>query len=292
MSGRRRKQAQPPPEEPPPPPIEPIDTNVDFAQRALWLVKVPNFLHEAWMNSPGDKPIGKINMERNGDSPIPNVSIELDDRPEFADIPKQFNFRSKTGQPPTHVFSRRADGKLSIDGMVILNADAAPTFTDKYRFVRRNRVQAIVQQRALRTIREVEVDTNGHVRKTAAQAPRVKVLSESLPHKRPHSPPHRGKVQKLKRDRLPKEDVQDLIFHAFEQQSHWSLKGLLQKTDQPQAYLKEILSELCVYHKRGDHKAMYELKEMYRTETGPEEGGEGSGMDVEATTTTTTTESG
>ncbi|KAK9947000.1 hypothetical protein M0R45_012437 [Rubus argutus] len=39
---------------------------------------------------------------------------------------------------------------------------------------------------------------------------------------------------------------------------------LVQETDQPAQFLKEILNELCVYNKRGTNQGTYELKPEYK----------------------------
>jgi transcription initiation factor TFIIF subunit beta len=67
----------------------------------------------------------------------------------------------------------------------------------------------------------------------------------------------------LRRDRLPKEEVMELLFKVFETKNHWSLKELVEVTQQPVVYLKEILSELCIYNQRGPYKSLYQLKQEY-----------------------------
>jgi transcription initiation factor TFIIF subunit beta len=68
----------------------------------------------------------------------------------------------------------------------------------------------------------------------------------------------------LKRERLPKEDVMNILFAAFEKYSYWNLKGLVQHSDQPVSYLKEILNEICIFNQRGPYKNMYQLKPEYK----------------------------
>jgi len=67
-----------------------------------------------------------------------------------------------------------------------------------------------------------------------------------------------------RRERLQKDELIDLIFHAFEKQNFYNLKELTQFTNQPQGYLKETLIELCIYHKHGPNKTKYELKPEYK----------------------------
>ncbi|CAK9178468.1 unnamed protein product [Ilex paraguariensis] len=59
------------------------------------------------------------------------------------------------------------------------------------------------------------------------------------------------KVSDIKRTRRDCEKLEDIIFKLFERQPNWTLKQLVQETDQPVQFLKEILNELCVYTKMG-----------------------------------------
>lgn len=67
-----------------------------------------------------------------------------------------------------------------------------------------------------------------------------------------------------KRERLPKEDVMASLFSAFERNSYWRLQGLVDLTNQPVPYLKEILNELCNFNTRGPFKSTYQLKPEYK----------------------------
>ena len=60
-------------------------------------------------------------------------------------------------------------------------------------------------------------------------------------------------------ERLPKERVVTLLFACFGEKPHWSLRELIERTDQPAAYLKEILAEIAFYHERGPAHGLYEL---------------------------------
>jgi transcription initiation factor TFIIF subunit beta len=60
--------------------------------------------------------------------------------------------------------------------------------------------------------------------------------------------------------RMPRNQLLDLLFGAFRDQQFWRLQDLRQKTQQPEAYLKEVLSEIATLHRSGDHSSMWELK--------------------------------
>lgn len=68
----------------------------------------------------------------------------------------------------------------------------------------------------------------------------------------------------MKRTRRDRGELEGIMFNLFEGQPNWTLKQLVQKTDQPAQFLKEILNELCVYNKRGSNQGTYELKPEYK----------------------------
>ncbi|KAK2366410.1 Transcription initiation factor IIF, beta subunit [Trifolium repens] len=66
-----------------------------------------------------------------------------------------------------------------------------------------------------------------------------------------------GEEQKLR-------EQEEIIFKLFERQPNWSLRNLIQETDQPEQFLKDILKDLCVYNNKGTNQGTYELKPEYR----------------------------
>jgi len=66
--------------------------------------------------------------------------------------------------------------------------------------------------------------------------------------------------------RMPRNQLLDALFVLFREQSKWSLRPLREKTQQPEAYLKEILSEIAYLHKHGEFNGLWELKEVFKNE--------------------------
>lgn len=67
-----------------------------------------------------------------------------------------------------------------------------------------------------------------------------------------------------KKARDDKDAVQDMLFRAFEKHQYYNIKDLVRITNQPIAYLKEVLKEVCDYNMKNPHKNMWELKKEYR----------------------------
>lgn len=86
------------------------------------------------------------------------------------------------------------------------------------------------------------------------------VCNEQHEKKKP-APVKQTEVKRTRRDRG---ELEAIMFKLFEGQPNWTLKQLVQETDQPAQFLKEILNELCVYNKRGSNQGTYELKPEYK----------------------------
>ncbi|KAF9033573.1 transcription initiation factor IIF, beta subunit [Panaeolus papilionaceus] len=64
--------------------------------------------------------------------------------------------------------------------------------------------------------------------------------------------------------RMPRNALLDELFRLFTEGPRWSIKYLREKTQQPEVYLKEVLSEVAFLHKSGEHNGLWELKEVFR----------------------------
>lgn len=64
--------------------------------------------------------------------------------------------------------------------------------------------------------------------------------------------------------RMPKKDLLDLLFRLFEEYEYWSMKGLKERTRQPESYLKESLESIANLIKKGPYTSKYNLKPEYR----------------------------
>ncbi|KAL9323852.1 hypothetical protein ACSQ67_008709 [Phaseolus vulgaris] len=73
-----------------------------------------------------------------------------------------------------------------------------------------------------------------------------------------------AKATDTKRTRRDRGEMEEIVFKLFERQPNWSLRNLIQETDQPEQFLKDILKDLCVYNNKGTNQGTYELKPEYR----------------------------
>jgi transcription initiation factor TFIIF subunit beta len=73
------------------------------------------------------------------------------------------------------------------------------------------------------------------------------------------------KEYREKRVRKPEEEVREMLFNIFSKNPRYQIKGLVELTDQPENYLKEILNQICIKHTKGEFNGYYELKPFYQS---------------------------
>ena len=65
---------------------------------------------------------------------------------------------------------------------------------------------------------------------------------------------------------MPRDQLLDELFKAFQERERWSIKALRERTQQPEAYLKEVLSEIAFLHRSGEFNGSWELMANYKGE--------------------------
>lgn len=88
---------------------------------------------------------------------------------------------------------------------------------------------------------------------------------------------------------MPRNELLDALFQCFSEFEYWSLKGLREKLNQPEAYLKETLESIAILQKTGAFALKWHLKPEYKTrdrelikkEVNEEMGTDGEGGDYD-----------
>ena len=181
------------------------------------------------------------------------VAVHLSENGPCGDMPKNYTMNYSRCDQKMHLFCEDIAGRaMMIEGRVDKEFYMKPVLNEEYRKVMHQRNEEA--SRPKRSIQVVDSVEGGH---------RLEVLKhirefDLLKAKKARTTPDE------KRERLPRQEVMDMLFRAFERMPHWNFKGLLEQTQQPTVYLKEILAEIAVYNKRGPYKNLYELKPEYK----------------------------
>lgn len=243
------------------------DLDLTCASRGVWLVKVPKYISECWKKaSPGDE-VGKVVISKQKGSS--EVKFSVNDRLAAADammsdepatIPTDHIFTmtgianqtmcvlSTESQPgsSSNQHSTISEYKVAVEGKVIQRAECRPIENAGYMALKRSRLEAGNRPR------------NEVVQLSKPVSIKPKAIHESeLEY-------NQRKKEEGKKTRLEKEQVQDLLFAAFEKHQYYNVKDLVRITNQPITFLKEVLKEICNYNMKAPHKNMWELKEEYR----------------------------
>lgn len=55
-----------------------------------------------------------------------------------------------------------------------------------------------------------------------------------------------------------------MLFSLYREQPRWTAKDLRAQTEQPEAYLKEVLADVADLHRSGEFNGAHELKAIFK----------------------------
>jgi hypothetical protein len=217
----------------------------------VWLVRVPQWLAELWASKGADVELGKVEIKvlENDEK---EARIFLNDKVELPCKSFKLKKAHVTNPKPMKIFSEDLIGNVAVEGVVKYKFDLEPE--EKANFKR-----SIVRHAA-------ELD----VRNPKNKLPRIELINtvrqkdskhlvNQLTGKRKRD--DRGVPEK--RERIDKDALLSMILDLFKDKEHLTFKEINERCQQPDKYLKEVLSGYCKYNKKGPNKGMYELKEEY-----------------------------
>ncbi|KAL3505344.1 hypothetical protein ACH5RR_035185 [Cinchona calisaya] len=232
------------------------------AERSVWLMKCPLVVSKSWQaqaaasdSHPVSKVVVSLDPLRPDDSPQFTMEMAGND---IGNMPKSYSLNMFKDFVPMSIFSETNQGRVAMEGRVEHKFDMKPhnKNMEEYRKMCRERTnKSMVKHRQLKVI---DNDRGVHMRPMPGM---VGLIASNSKDKKKAAPVKGPDVKRTRRDRG---ELEDIMFKLFERQPNWALKQLVQETDQPAQFLKEILNELCVYNKRGTNQGTYELKPEYK----------------------------
>ncbi|CED84502.1 Transcription initiation factor IIF, small subunit (RAP30) [Phaffia rhodozyma] len=249
--------------------------------RKIWLVKVPKFLQERWAQvqeaglhlatmrvydvQPGETQ-PKISLllppEPGYDTSKLVTEYELSLTPATTDDgdPKRLGFIFKETPKDDH---RRVYPKIysKIHHEASLRPRSGPAYSA---MMRDRQARADKPKRTLKLLDEekegagkMAMMASGFVQGGAATgADRTKGKFGGF------QPPSKKSLDKA--TRLPRNELLDLLFSHFDKHEYWRLKGLREKTAQPEIYLKEVMMDIAVAVKSGPYTGYWTLMDVYK----------------------------
>lgn len=140
---------------------------------------------------------------------------------------------------------------------------SASTLTPEYREVlRKRRLEASKPKHSVKVLNESDI---GHANMLSSGVGRgfQKGTRASLIAGTGAAAQRNAKAQTEKFARMPRNELLDLLFELFDEYPYWSIKGLRGKVQQPEVYLREVLSSVADLHKRGPYNGNWSLKPMF-----------------------------
>ncbi|KAH9246925.1 hypothetical protein BASA81_015503 [Batrachochytrium salamandrivorans] len=113
-----------------------LDFSLDQQDNAVWLVKVPNFLAQKWMQigfTHAGHDLGQVRIDKaSTQGNNPKVTLHIPDEPWSMDLPKNYNLKFTNLAPKNeYVFTETSQGRaVSIAGIVQHEAIVSPMVDD------------------------------------------------------------------------------------------------------------------------------------------------------------------
>ncbi|XP_047975214.1 transcription initiation factor IIF subunit beta-like [Salvia hispanica] len=244
-----------------------INVETSKADRSVWLMKCPPIVSKAWQSSaasasvdspPVAKVVVSLDLLQPDDSSALQFTMEMAGS-EVVNMPKSYSLNMSKDFVPMGVFSESStQGRSAMEGKVEHKFDMKPHHAniEEYRKMCRERTnKSMVKNRQIQVINN---DRGVHMRPMPGM---MGLITSTSKDKKKPAPVKGNDMKRTRRDRG---ELEDIMFKLFENQPNWTLKQLVQETDQPAQFLKEILNELCIYNKRGTNQGTYELKPEYK----------------------------
>ncbi|KAI5353782.1 hypothetical protein L3X38_006676 [Prunus dulcis] len=234
------------------------------AESPVWLMKCPVVVAKSWnSHNPSDPhPLSKVVLSldplRADDPSSLEFKMEMAGSSGPANLPKSYSLNMFKDFVPMCVFSETNQGKVSMEGKVEHKFDMKPHGSNIEEYGKLCRERTNKSMIKNRQIQVIDNDRGIHMRPMPGM---IGLISSTSKDKKKTQPVKQSDMKRTRRDRG---ELEDIVFKLFEKQPNWTLKQLVQETDQPAQFLKEILNELCVYNKRGTNQGTYELKPEYK----------------------------
>ncbi|KAF8972344.1 transcription initiation factor IIF, beta subunit [Flammula alnicola] len=275
---------------------------LDQGNGRVWLVKIPKFLmercHARVYNPPPDKPNEKARIvlflppNRDPNDPTATPPPQQPNRPVFetstayastgsepdcyeldmvnesvenqivvAERPKDLSLSVSTSAAAATPNTRARTTILT--GRIKHECNLRPAFSASYRRQmkeRHRKYNTPMRQIQMISTADVPGGKGGINRLSSGVGVGARNAFGDFIKTKPKPP--KGTFERMAR--IPRNQLLDELFALFRQSPRWSIRPLRDKTQQPEVYLKEVLSEIAFLHKSGEHNGLWELQDAYK----------------------------
>ncbi|XWS56460.1 hypothetical protein CRYUN_Cryun09bG0087100 [Craigia yunnanensis] len=144
---------------------------------------------------------------------------------ETGHVPKRYSMDMTKDFVPMSVFSETSQGKLSVEGKIINKFDMRPHDENIENYGKLCRERTNKYMNKSRQIQVIDNDNGTHMR------PMPGMIITAVFNEKKKAPTKTSDTKRTRRDRR---EMEDIMFKLFERQHNWTLRQLIQETDQPE----------------------------------------------------------
>jgi len=251
---------------------------VDASQvnNEIWMVRMPPKLAQVWNDAPEGTVLGSLVFTKGGkvngikDPVKPSLVVHASEdilTPEQSDVPLEYTMEAMTKRVPVmHPFTRNQDGSVAIQGTVTRTANLQMRTSDeRYRRHNKNRIMQ-TNVTSSRFVKPVEANELS-VRKShsAALKSSTKGFGSAVQQfgKRMNEASD-GPADPTKKRKYEGQTTQSVVFELFSQQPYWSVKEMKQASGRPEKEIREVLSEVGEFNRKGDNQGKWQLRSEFQ----------------------------
>ncbi|KAJ3226755.1 hypothetical protein HK099_004173 [Clydaea vesicula] len=235
---------------------------MDKTEDKVWLVKIPKTLAEKWeaFSDAGHQLATMKHKAAIGEKPE-EITLHIPNATWSEDIPKNYQLKvSNKGTKNSYVFTENEQGEAEeIFGTVFHEAQCTPIMDKEYRdFLKKKSKINEVKQKPVRTVKKMDEKEERKILFIGGSLKSQKETTNFSTAKK------KIKTQD-KNERMDRDDLINILFQLFSEEDYFSFKSLVERTKQPQQFLKEVLNDICILNKRGPYKQEYGLKPEFKS---------------------------
>ena len=223
--------------------------------RAVWLVRVPEFVMEAWRTLPGDSALGQLRVHADGKLSLQLANPRDSDAQAAVSIPTEYVMACDAKPAPMELFSETDElpAEYAFEGLVEQRCDVTPVVNEQYGRLMAERRSAVARD-AKRP--RVLLDTEKRIVGVGlTKARRTQMEQASLISTKARSNKDRNRVQ------MPARDLTAKILALFERTPELPIADIDHECQQPINYLKDVLATVADFVRA---RKVWVLKPEYR----------------------------
>ncbi|GAB9468476.1 hypothetical protein Gpo141_00005792 [Globisporangium polare] len=235
--------------------VEPL--HLDFEDREVYLAKIPTALGAAWKNvQESEMMLGSIKLEKGSSLGKRKGLLTVNQSTVEDGIPTEYRVEISETPLKLKVFSQDGSGRMAIEGTVKNSCTIMAQRNDEYsKMCKQRLIKSMVKTRIVQPLEDLPRVKKARIQFTIEKA-------DADGEDETGDSKLSDKIDK--KVKMSKDELKNLVFHHFEERDYWPLKELNYHCRQPESFLKEVLKEICVYHRKGPNKSCYELKPQYK----------------------------